>query len=112
LFGNCFHETSRYLADQNLTSNKQESSAKVCSVRSPIIFRSITPGKSNRTLNSCRTHYFRASGLADIVEHLKLFRSFLENVSGSGEFPLSPAINWKIVPEQGHSVVTLLYLGA
>src|SRR5207244_9548702 len=51
-------------------------------------------------------HYFRASGLADIVEHLKLFRSFLENVSGSGEFPLSPAIKWKIVPEQGHSVVT------
>src|SRR5207247_1085179 len=41
-----------------------------------------------------------------IVKHLKLFRSFLENASGSGEFPLSPAINWKIVPEQGHSVVT------
>src|SRR5207245_10357806 len=51
-------------------------------------------------------HYFRASDLPEIVQHLKLFRSFLENVSTGGEFSLAPAIKWKIVPEQGHSVVT------
>ena len=51
-------------------------------------------------------NYFRASDLPEIVEHLKLFRRFLENVSSAGNFPLPPAIKWKIVPEQGHSVVT------
>src|SRR5438874_525661 len=61
---------------------------------------------SRNDRKSFRCSTMSASALADIVEHLKLFRSFLENVSGRGEFPLNPAINWKIVPEQGHSVVT------
>src|SRR5438270_3900332 len=51
-------------------------------------------------------HYFRASDLPEIVEHLKLFRSFLENVSTGRELPLAPAIKWKVVPEQGHTVMT------
>src|SRR5207245_10720681 len=66
--------------------------------------------------NSVPDYYFRASDHPEIVEHLKLFRCFLENVSSppqdgfaaanGGEFSLAPAIKWKIVPEQGHSVVT------
>jgi [protein-PII] uridylyltransferase len=51
-------------------------------------------------------NYFRASDVPEIVGHLKLFRSFLENVSSGGALPLAPAINWKVLPEQGHSVVT------
>src|SRR5947199_2206265 len=51
-------------------------------------------------------HYFRATDVPEIIEHLKLFRSFLENVSDSGESPLAAAIKLKIMPEQGHSVVT------
>src|SRR6266496_6442303 len=61
-------------------------------------------------------NYFRASDVPEIVEHLQLFRSFLENVSSApqagfaaanqGESPLAAAIRWKAVPEQGHSVVT------
>src|SRR5213596_377294 len=51
-------------------------------------------------------HYFRATDVPEIIEHLKLFRSFLENVSDAGESPLAAAIKWKIMPEQGHSVVT------
>src|SRR5213592_3479766 len=50
-------------------------------------------------------NYFRASDLSEVVEHLKLFRCFLENVS-RGDFPLAPAIKWKVVSQQGHSVVT------
>jgi [protein-PII] uridylyltransferase len=61
-------------------------------------------------------NYFRGSDVPEIVEHLRLFRSFLENVcsppqgefaaANSGGFPLAPAIQWKALPEQGHSVVT------
>ena len=51
-------------------------------------------------------HYFRATDLPEIIEHLKLFRCFLENVSSSEESGLAAAMRWKVVPEQGHSVVT------
>jgi [protein-PII] uridylyltransferase len=50
--------------------------------------------------------YFRATDVPEIIEHLKLFRSFLENVSHSVDSPLAPAIKWKSIPAQGHSVVT------
>src|SRR6267143_2134939 len=101
-----FHETSRYLADrksydEQTRIERQSLQASVSENLSPDYAEEI-----ESHFEFMPDHYFRASGLADIVEHLKLFRSFLENVSGSGEFPLSPAINWKIVPEQGHSVVT------
>jgi len=42
----------------------------------------------------------------EIIEHVKLFRSFLESVSSAKEVPLAPAVRWKIVPEQGHTVMT------
>ena len=101
-----FHQTSRYLADQKSyfeqTRIERESLQRSVADNLSLDYA----GEIESHFEFMPDHYFRASGLADIVEHLKLFRSFLENVSGSGEFPLSPAINWKIVPEQGHSVVT------
>ena len=101
-----FHKTSRYLADQKSyfeqTRIERESLQRSVADNLSLDYA----GEIESHFEFMPDHYFRASGLADIVEHLKLFRSFLENVSGSGEFPLSPAINWKIVPEQGHSVVT------
>lgn len=52
-------------------------------------------------------NYFRASEVADIVKHLKLFRSFLEKVSAHGERPLDPAISWEAFPDQGHTIATI-----
>jgi [protein-PII] uridylyltransferase len=51
--------------------------------------------------------YLRAFMPAEIVSHLKLVHSFLENVSSRGEQPLAPAIGWQAFPEQGHSVATV-----
>src|SRR5207244_9364981 len=51
-------------------------------------------------------NYFRAFNVPEIVEHLELFRAFLENVSLRSDQPLAPAINWKAFPEQGHSIVS------
>src|SRR5437667_9131429 len=105
LFGNCFTRRRAISPIRNLTSNKQESSESV--QRSVADNLSLDyAGEIESHFEFMPDHYFRASRLADIVEHLKLFRSFFQNVSGSGEFPLSPAINWKIVPEHGHSFVT------
>jgi [protein-PII] uridylyltransferase len=51
--------------------------------------------------------YFRAFTPAEIVQHVKLLRSFFENVSSCGEQPLAPAIGWQTFADQGHSVATV-----
>ena len=100
-----FHETSRCLADQKSyyeqTTVERESLQAAVTARLPADFA----GEIEAHFESMPDNYFRASDLSEIIEHLKLFRPFLENVSSGGDFPLAPAIQWKAVPEQGHSVV-------
>jgi [protein-PII] uridylyltransferase len=101
-----FHETSRYLADQksyyDQTRIERESSQTVVSENLSADYAE----EIEAHFEFMPDHYFRATDVPKIVEHLKLFRLFLENVSDSGDFPLAPAIKWNVVPEQGHSVVT------
>ena len=100
-----FHETSRYLADRKSyyeqTRIERESlQAAVAENLSPDYAEEI-----EAHFEFMPDNYFRASDLSEVVEHLKLFRCFLEHVS-RGEFPLAPAIEWKVLSQQGHSVVT------
>src|SRR5881296_1381918 len=100
-----FHETSRYLADRKSyyeqTRIERESlQAAVAENLSPDYTEEI-----EAHFEFMPDNYFRASDLSEVVEHLKLFRCFLENVS-RGDFPLAPAIKWKVVSQKGHSVVT------
>jgi [protein-PII] uridylyltransferase len=101
-----FHETSRYLADQksyyDQTRIERESLQTAVSENLSADYAE----EIEAHFEFMPDHYFRATDVPKIVEHLKLFRLFLENVSDSGDFPLAPAITWKVVPEQGHSVVT------
>jgi [protein-PII] uridylyltransferase len=101
-----FHETTRYLADrksydEQTRIERQSLQASVSENLSPDYAEEI-----EAYFEFMPYHYFRASDLPGIVEHLKLFRSFLENISTGGELPLAPAIKWKVVPEQGHTVMT------
>jgi [protein-PII] uridylyltransferase len=101
-----FHETSHYLADRESyyeqTRIERESlQAAVAEKFSPDYASEI-----EAHFEFMADNYFRASDLPEIVQHLKLFRRFLENVSSAGDFLLPPAIKWEIVPEQGHSVAT------
>ncbi len=98
-----FHETSRCLADQ-------KSYYEQTKVERESLQASVTAKLSADFAEEIEAHfefrpdnYFRASDLPEIIEHLKLFRSFLENAGG--DYPLAPAIQWKAVPEQGHSAV-------
>src|SRR6266498_491358 len=101
-----FHETSRYLADQksyyDQTKIERESLQSAVSENLPLDYA----GEIEAHFEFMPDHYFRATDVPEIIDHLKLFRSFLEDVSDSGESPLAAAIKWKIMPEQGHSVVT------
>jgi [protein-PII] uridylyltransferase len=101
-----FHETSRCLADQKSyyeqTKVERETLQAAVTAKLPTNFA----GAIEAHFESMPDNYFRASDLPEIIEHLKLFRTFLENVSSAGDFPLAPAIQWKAVSEQGHSVIT------
>ncbi len=100
-----FHETSRYLADRK--SYDEQTRIERQSLQTSVS-ENLSPDYAEEIeahFEFMPDHYFRASDLPGIVEHLKLFRSFLENVS-TGELLLAPAIKWKVVPEQGHTVMT------
>src|SRR5437868_321415 len=100
-----FHETSRCLADQR--SYYERTKVQRASLQASVTAKlpSDFAGEIEAHFEFMPDNYFRASDLPEIIEHLRLFRSFLENVSSGGDFPLAPAIQWKAVPEQGHSVV-------
>ena len=101
-----FHQTSRYLADRK--SYDEQTRIERQSLQASVS-ENLSPDHAEEIeahFEFMPDHYFRASDLPGIVEHLKLFRSFLENVSTGRELPLAPAIKWKVVPEQGHTVMT------
>ncbi len=56
-------------------------------------------------------NYFRATEVSEVVKHLRLFRTFLENVCALDGRPLTPAVNWEPFPEQGHTIVSLYNWG-
>jgi [protein-PII] uridylyltransferase len=101
-----FYETSRCLADQK--SYYEQTKVERESLQSSVTAKlsSDFTGEIEAHFDLMPDSYFRASEVPEIVEHLRLFRSFLENASSGGDFPLAPAIKWKALPQQGHSVVT------
>jgi [protein-PII] uridylyltransferase len=101
-----FHETSRYLADRKSYDEQTRIERESLQASVSKHLSSDYAGEIEAHFEYMPDHYFRATDLSEIVEHLKLFRSFLENLSSSGESALAPSMRWKVVPEQGHSVVT------
>ena len=98
-----FHETSRFLADQK--SYYEQTKVERESLQASVAAKLSTDfaAEIEAHFEFMPDNYFRASDLSEIIEHLKLFRSFMWNARG--DFPLAPAIQWKAVPEHGHSVV-------
>src|SRR6267378_5761510 len=101
-----FHETSRDLADQKSYYEQTRIERESLQVA---VAENLSPDyvdEIDAHFEFMPDNYFRGSDVSDIVEHLKLFRSFIENVSGWGEHPLASAVKWKALPEQGHNVVS------
>src|SRR4029434_8742452 len=101
-----FHQTSRYLADRK--SYYEQTRIARESLRASVA-ENLSPDYAEEIeahFEYMPDHYFRATSVPEIIEHVKLFRSFLESVASAKEVPLAPALKWKIVPEQGHTVMT------
>jgi len=101
-----FHETSRYLADQK--SYYEQTKIERESLQASVA-ENLSPDYADEIeahFDFMPDNYFRSCDVPEIIDHLKLFRSFLVNVSSGGEQPLAPAITWKPFPEQSHSLVS------
>src|SRR4029077_15281223 len=101
-----FHATSRYLADQ-------KSYYEQTKIERESVQHSVAQNLGADFTDEIEAHfdfmpdsYFRASDVPEIVGHLKLIRSFLQNVVSGGEQPLAPAVKWEAFPGQGHSIVS------
>src|SRR5947208_8006150 len=100
-----FHDSSRYLADRK--SYHEQTRIARESLRASVA-ENLSPEYAEEIESHFEympDHYFRATSVPEIVEHVKLFRSFLENILSAREFPLVPAVKWKIVAEEGHTVM-------
>src|SRR5213596_3250362 len=100
-----FHDSSRYLADRK--SYHEQTRIDRESLRASVA-ENLSPEYAEEIESHFEympDHYFRATSVPEIVEHVKLFRSFLENILSAREFPLAPAVEWKVVPEEGHTVM-------
>jgi [protein-PII] uridylyltransferase len=101
-----FHDTSRYLADRK--SYYEQTKVARESLRAAVV-ANLAPSyieEIEAHFEHMPDHYFRATDVPQMVEHVKLFHSFLDNVSITNESPLAPAVRWRVVPEQGHTVMT------
>ena len=101
-----FHETSRYLTDRK--SYYEQTRIERESLQATVA-QNLSPDYADEIeahFDFMPDNYFRGTDVPEIIAHLKLFRSFLENVSSRGAHSLAPAVEWKVLPEQGHSVVS------
>jgi [protein-PII] uridylyltransferase len=101
-----FHATTQYLADQK--SYYEETKIERENLQAAVS-ENFPPDHADEIeahFDFMPDNYFRASKIPEITGHLKLFRGFLENVSGAGERPLVPAVSWEAFPEQGHTTAS------
>jgi [protein-PII] uridylyltransferase len=101
-----FQATSQYLADQKSyheqTNIERESLEAAAAAELPSDFAD----EIEAHFEFMPDNYFRASDVAEIVQHLNLFRSFFENSSTQLDRPLVPAVSWEAFPQFGHSIAS------
>jgi [protein-PII] uridylyltransferase len=101
-----FHDTSRYLADRKSYYEQTRIERESLQIA---VAENLSPDYADEIdahFDFMPDNYFRGSDVPEIVEHLKLFRSFVEQISSRGGHPLASAVQWKALPEQGHSVAS------
>jgi [protein-PII] uridylyltransferase len=100
-----YHRTTEYLADQQSYYDQlkiERASLEAAVTKAlPAEFADEIEAHFDRLPDT----YFRGWQPDDMIEHIKLFRHFLENAAGD-ENILVPAINWQPFPEQGHTIVS------
>jgi len=102
-----FQVTSQYLADQKAYYEQTKIERESLRADTARHLSNDYADEIEAQFDLMPDNYFRASGVPEIVADLKLFRSFLENVSVASDHPLAPAISWEALPKQGHTIFSI-----
>jgi [protein-PII] uridylyltransferase len=102
-----YRATSQYLSDQEVFYEQRK-------IERELLQKTVTESLAPDYAEEVEAHfefmpdnYFRAFDVRGIVSHLRLFRSFLENLYLREGPPLAPAIAWETFSQQGHSIVSV-----
>ena len=101
-----FHDASRYLADQKSFHEQTKIERDTLEAAVAAELPSDYADEIEAELDFMPDNYFRAFNVPEIVNHLRLFRSFFENASIDGDQPLKPAVEWEAFDQFGHSTVS------
>jgi len=101
-----YHATTGYLADQR--SYYEQSKIERESLQTQVA-GILTPDFADEIeahFEFMPDLYFRAHEVPEIIEHIRLFRRFLENLLEQSAKPLGPAVHWEPFPAKGHTRVS------
>ncbi|MEP6777346.1 MAG: [protein-PII] uridylyltransferase, partial [Chthoniobacterales bacterium] len=98
-----YYATSRYLTDQHAFYEQTRIERESLQTAVTGLFDDDYAEEIDAHFEFMPDNYFRAFGVNEIAAHLKVFRSFLENLYLRDEPPLVPAVTWSDVVEKGHT---------
>jgi [protein-PII] uridylyltransferase len=101
-----FHDASQYLADRKSFHEQTKIERNTLEAAVAAELPSDYADEIEAQFDFMPDNYFRAFNVPEIVNHVRLFRSFFENASTQGERPLQPAIEWEAFAQFGHSTVS------
>ena len=108
-----FHETSRYLADRKvLLRTNQNRARKPARLRRRRILHQTTQEEIEAHFECHARPLFPRDGVPEIIEHVKLFRSFLENVSSARRVSARSGSQMEDRARAGAHSYDLLHVGA
>jgi [protein-PII] uridylyltransferase len=101
-----FHDASQYLADRKSFHEQTKIERNTLEAAVAADLPSDYADEIEAQFDFMPDNYFRAFNVPEIVNHLRLFRSFFENASTREDRPLQPAIEWEEFAQFGHSTVS------
>jgi [protein-PII] uridylyltransferase len=101
-----YHETSRYLADQQTFHEETRIHREALNHDLRIRLSDEYWEEIDAHFEFMPDNYFRAFEIDDIASHLQLFRKFFTTLYHQPRPSIVPAIKWEAFPEQGHSIAS------
>ena len=101
-----YHATTQYLANQHSYYEQSKIERQTLQLKVAESLPGDYADEIEAHFDFMPESYFRAFRVPEIISHIKLFRSFLEQLFKRDARPVTPAVQWQAFPEQGHTIAT------
>lgn len=101
-----YHAVSQYLSDQHSYYERSRIERNTLQSQAAAALAPDFAEEIEAHFEFMPDSYFRAHEVPEIIDHIRLFRRFLENLSIRNAKPLGPAVQWEPFPAKGHTRVS------